>query len=69
MTYSLDHHAEICVADMGAVTIHTVCAIQDLLGSIASLDREIRLVSPFEDHLHKASMIDLEYQHQHLHHN
>ena len=69
MTCSLDHLAEICVADMGAVIIHTVYAIQDLLGIIASLDREMRLVSPFEDHLHKASMIDLEHQRQHLHHN
>ena len=59
MTCSLDHHAEICAADMAAVTIHTAYAIQDLLGIIASLDREIRLVSKFEHHLHKASMIDL----------
>ena len=48
MTCSLDHHVEICVADMADVTIHTVYAIQDLLGIIASLDREIRLVSRFD---------------------
>ena len=55
MTCSLDHHAEICVADMGAVIIHTVYAIQDLLGIIASLDREIRLVYLFRacSHINK----------------